>query len=103
MDITIIADNGGGLTLQLVDDYDRRYQHYYKSPTQCATDIKTALADDSFEGWDGNEADDEDGNDCWLDPTCDQIRNGGYRILSADQLDVESSWRNIRELARALA
>ncbi len=103
MDITIIADNGGGLTLQLVDDYDQRYQHHYMSPTQCAGDIKIVQEDGSFEGYDGNEAEDEDGNDCWLYPTYDQIRNGGYRILSADQLDVESSWRNIRELARALA
>lgn len=102
VEITIIADNGGGLTLQLIDDSGAVYQHWYNDPVQCAQDIKSALEDDGFVGWEGNEAEDSDGNDQWLDPDYDDIRNGGYRVLTLDDLDEDSSWYNIAQLSRAM-
>ena len=105
LDITIIADNGGGLTLQLTNDNGERYQHYYESAVQCARDVKAAL-DDTFADWDGNEAEeDEDGTPRWMNVTYEDIRRGGYRELTVadlDALDPETcSWNNIRELVGA--
>lgn len=100
MDITIIANNGGGLTLQLSKG-GQQYQHSYDDAGQCARDIRDAYDDDNFYGWAGNELED-DGVE-WLIPTDDQLRNGGYRVLTVGDLLSEaclgSSWRNIRELA----
>jgi hypothetical protein len=100
--LIIIADNGGGLTLQIVDPAGRQYQHTYDNPAHCARDIRDFLADGTTEDWDGNEADDEEGVSQWLEPSDEDVRNGGYRVLSLADLDPESGWRNIRELARAL-
>jgi hypothetical protein len=104
-EINIIADNGGGLTLQLIDDDNNRYQHYYDSPGVISADIKEAQTNNNFAAWDGNEAEDEDGNDLWLYVGQEQIKNGGYRELTPDdllkvKLD-DCSWRNVRELAIA--
>ena len=106
LDITIIADNGGGLTLQLTDDKGERYQHCYDSAAQCARDIRAALDDHTFAGWDGNEAEeDEDGTPRWINVTYEDIRRGGYReltIADLNEVDLEDcSWRNIRELVLA--
>lgn len=49
--------------------------------------------------WDGNEP------DCRIEPTDDQIRNGGYRVLAPDDFEdgdhSDSSWRNVRDFAAA--
>jgi len=92
MDVKVILDNGGGATL-IVQDL---YQHCYNNMSQLADDI-IALCEDgveSVEQWGGNElciCDDQDideygqCNNCGgyelLDPSDDELRNGGYYIL----------------------
>lgn len=102
--ITIICDNGGGTTLQVVSDSGYRYQHTYDDAAHIATDIKASLAGENPAGWDGNEAEGDDAS--WMEPTGDEIRNGGYRVYDVDDikgLDAENcSWRNARELHAAL-
>lgn len=55
--ITVIADNGGGVTLQVVKPSGYRYQHYYDDAKQAAHDVMTAQ-DNSTDvcDWDNNEA-----------------------------------------------
>lgn len=94
-DITIICDNGGGITLQVGD-----YQHTYDDAKHCANDIREILAGESTYDWDGNEA------EYWINPTAEQISNGGYRVFDLDgiiSVDPESiGWHNIRELHNAM-
>jgi len=111
VDITIIADNGGGITLQLTADNGKRYQHYYDGYDgfkQLAEDLAVA---ETFSDWDGNEAQDEDGNEQWLVPTDNQIRNGGYKVFDYEDIlalarkkDREDiSWQNVYALVMAVA
>lgn len=90
--IIIIADNGGGLTLQIGC---RRggYQHSYDAPRQCARDIVTALADMAVGGldlgcWEGNEA-----HDCWLTWTPEDESCGGYVVHTPHSLIMEPAKR----------
>lgn len=73
-EIKVIADNGGGLTLQVIKG-SRKYQHTFDRAVDCADAIKAAERGDSFAGWDGDESSD------WLAPTRDEISNGGYRVI----------------------
>jgi hypothetical protein len=80
---TVIFDNAGSVTIQLTDsNTGSEYAHFYDSAQQAAHDVRTALKDQDFSGWDGNEDDAAD-----LIPTSEQIRNGGYRIAKFDSLD----------------
>jgi hypothetical protein len=49
--VKAIFDNGGGITLQLGDNY----AHYYDNPEQAAEDYKIYIQDGNADGWDGNE------------------------------------------------
>ena len=112
IDITIICDNGGGITLQLANEQTgRRYQHYYDGYDnfdQFAQDLAVA---ETFATWDGNEAQDEDGTDQWLVPTDNQLRNGGYKVFDYEDIlalarkkDREDiSWQNVYALVMAVA
>jgi hypothetical protein len=107
-EINVIADNGGGITLQVINDNGSKYQHTHDDADQCATDIKAALAgDNAARDWDGNEVSDDD-DSAWLISTDDQIRNGGYReVLGVTSVsDFEDwddcGWGNCTALAKAL-
>jgi hypothetical protein len=86
MDITIIADNGGGLTLQIIAADGTRYQHKYNDPEQCACDICDALKDGHTHKWEGNEAKVEEGNSQWLSPHDEDLRNDRFRIISVSEV-----------------
>lgn len=98
--VLIILDNGGGITLQ-VKQGRYRYQHYYDQPKQAARDLIMALAGSQVRDWDGNEADQG-----WLEPSQDQISNGGYHIYTPLQLldtPADDVWGAAgREMAEAL-
>lgn len=87
--IKIIADNGGGLTLQIVDR-ELRYQHTYTDASQCAYDISAAINEpDAVADWGKNESDD------WVEIDRETIRNGGYRVYNGveELLQAERSER----------
>ena len=96
-EITVILDNGGGATLQIVEG-DWRYQHYYEDATVCGRDYVSAVNDEDISDFAGNEyVEDEslhgqtgpDGQTYspWLQPSYEDIRNGGYCVCR-DLLDV---------------
>ncbi len=98
--VTLIANNSGGLTLQ-VQNGEQEYQHYYNHVTeQAVDDLMAALSDDDTSQWEGNDA-----SDGWTTPSDEEIRNGGYRTLRVtnikDVIDwgVDSSWNNIVEIS----
>ena len=103
-EINVIADNGGGVTLQVIDDRGYKYQHSYEDVNQCAADIKEALAGADVSNWDGNEVSDEN-DEYWLITSDYQISNGGYREIMAvksvaDFADwTDSGWHNCNALA----
>ena len=94
--VNVIFDNGGGVTLQLGD-----WAHYYQDMAQAATDLKAYKATGNTDGWDGHE--DESAE---LEPTYDQIRNGGYRVYHSiadiKAAAEDTSWCNIRDFAKYL-
>lgn len=100
MVITIIADNGGGMTLQVInEDCGTKYQHYYDcSSPQLAEDVYAALNGDDATDWDNNDADSG-----WLTPMPEEIANGGYNVLEANcdhtvlEWGVDSGWNNVTE------
>jgi len=74
----IILDNGGGITLQL-----GAWAHSYDGGTKdiarrAATDIRAWLETGSTKGWESNGAP-------GVNPTADDIRNGGYRVITIDR------------------
>lgn len=96
--IVVIADNVGGLTLQIIDNDEVIYQHYYDDPAQCAYDIKEWLRTGSVQDWDGNEL-----ADGLLTPIREEIINNGYKIYHyKDLLDPNDYWgaadKQLREL-----
>jgi len=94
-----IFDNGGGITLQL-----GTCGHTYDNAAQAAQDWKVFAAEGNTKGWDGHE--DEAAE---LEPTADEIRNGGYRVLDADDIAAEiasedtTGWNNIDAFIAALS
>lgn len=91
----IVLDNGGGIVLQL----GAEYAHYYQDAKQAADDLRTYLADGNTDGWDGH---DEDALS--VEPTDEEIRNGGYRVFTDyEDLNLGSSWHNEVRLAEELA
>jgi hypothetical protein len=100
----IILDNGGGVTLQMGE-----FAHYYDDMGVAANDIGVWMHEGNTDDWEGNDI--EAGT---LEPTDDEIRNGGYRIIRMDRrVDTRSSligeidkagaeWGNAGRLALAL-
>lgn len=102
-DARLIFDNGGGITLQLGG-----FAFYTSDATQAAQLWQDFQKSGSTAGWDGH---DEDAAEC--DPTGEEIRNGGYRVLTADDIareiareiasDETTGWLNIDRFIQALA
>ena len=108
--LNVFFDNAGGVTLQVIGT---DYQHYFASAQLAAQSIYSAIeskmsnsVDGITEGWEGNALD--DGIEL-LDPTDDEIINGGYRaiydinsfIAVVDECTKES-WANMDDLSTAL-
>lgn len=90
----IILDNGGGIVLQLGLDY----AHYYNDAERAAQDLRAYIADGTTDGWDGH-----DEEAATLEPTDEEIRKGGYRVVKdVADLDPESSWHNESGMAKAV-
>jgi hypothetical protein len=98
----IILDNGGGITLQMGD-----FGHTYQDAEQAAQDISNWLHNPDTSDWEGCEAEAVE-----LDPTDEQVANGGYRMFQLDR-DVDTllrlarevgacSWANAEDLSAAL-
>jgi hypothetical protein len=108
-DITVIFDNGGGITLQVVNVTGQDYQHAYDTSQieQCANDIHAALSGQNPSAdWEGNDLDDDDIN--LLDPSEQQIENGGYRVVTVNCAEdlkclADSGWDNAEQLAEFFA
>lgn len=113
-DAVIVFDNAGFITLVIYG----QYQHTYESAKQCAEDVAAYIADKNTAGWDGNELclctgdnrDHDDDGICrtcggWdeLEPTDDQVRNGGYRVCYtiAQIAKAASSWGNAQDFCKA--
>src|SRR6478609_5855193 len=68
----VVFDSGGGITLQLPG-----FAHFYSgNPQQAAEDFRAYSLTHSTAGWDGHEPESEE-----LNPTPEEIRNGGYRVM----------------------
>ncbi len=100
---TVIFDNGGGVTVQLSNG-THSWAHSYDDAEQAAGDVRDALTDGSFYGFDGDESD-----AATVDPTDEEIRNGGFRVVIFSDLDdlhthaneqFQSGWGNERRFAR---
>ena len=73
----IDCDNGGGITLQKLSG--KKYLHTYNDPAQLAEDIVALMSGDNpADEWDGNEIIEYEP----VDPTYDDVRNGGYRVYT---------------------
>lgn len=103
-EINAIADNGGGITLQITSDAEEKYQHTYYDIEQCAGDLLQAIGGaNAYHDWDGNEVAEDDA--AWLIASYEDIRNGGFAeilgVKSVDDLAAwsKSSWHNCAELA----
>lgn len=100
----IILDNGGTITLQL-----GAFAHSYDSERRAAEDLAAWLADGDTSGWDGHEPDEMERN-----PSGEEIRNGGYRVIRLDRetdtaaslveeiRQIAGGWGNGEDLAKAL-
>jgi hypothetical protein len=103
-EIEIIADNGGGVTIQ---DHMTPYAHYYSDPRQVVTDLRAIVAGNLPDTWDGNEYDgtmieydfdmESNGGYQWFAGTAQEILDG----LSNTSID-DVSWGNVREMILAL-
>ena len=93
-----IFDNGGGITLKL-----GTFAHHYQDVEQAARDWKSYSENPDTSDWEGHE---DDSAEC--DPSQDEIRNGGYRVLDADDIAAEivrggeTGWNNIDKFVAAL-
>lgn len=94
MDVELIFDNGGGITLQTDS-----FVHSYDDAQQVARDALAILNGDDTSLWEGNEP------ECRIDPTDHDIRNGGYRVMSltdfAGNAQSDASWRNVCDFQAA--
>ena len=103
--INIIADSGGGITLQVLGDVN--YEHYFQSAAGAAESVIDAINGDDATTWDGNDLDNSD--EPPLDPSDEDIRNGGYRVLydvssihEVIEWGVDTAWGNISDLSNAV-
>ena len=83
----IILDNGGGITLQMGG-----FAHYYEDADQAANDIANWLHNEDTSDWAGHEVEAAE-----LNPTDEEISNGGYRRFRLDR-DVDTLIRLAREV-----
>jgi hypothetical protein len=110
--IAVIADNGGGLTLQIYG-HNRYARHYYSesSARDLAHDLLTLARGGRWEAWVGNAA-----GEIWEERDAETERNGGYlwyagsahevvRALISVYERAESAqpWPSISGLAKQLA
>jgi hypothetical protein len=104
--VTVIADNGGGITLQITDRHGRRWQHHYygtHAPAQLAYDLCASQSVDLYlPEWEGDET-----SEGWLTPTGDEQRNGGYRVYDGAEVltmtDPDDAWgRAMGDLVTAI-
>ncbi len=96
----IVFDNGGGTTLILASG---EFAHHYSDAAQAAQDYSIYMRDGNVDGWEGHEAELAE-----LDPSYDEIRNGGYRVFEPSDVeeaihsDEDEPWNNIREFVAAV-
>ena len=96
--VRVIFDNGGGITLQLGE-----WACWYNVPKDAARDYYQYLQDGNTDGWEGHDED-----STALDPTIDEINNGGYRIYNKEEISNEvqnensTGWDNIDEFCLAI-
>jgi len=94
----VIFDNGGGITLQL-----RGWAHWYQNEAQAARDVAEWIKSHDTNGWEGHEP-----AALSLEPTMDEIRNGGYRVVQITDLPAALSdpalegWVNGRKFSESL-
>jgi hypothetical protein len=99
----IILDNAGGITLQI-----NNWAHYYNGcESQLADDLKAWTYTRDTSDWDGHDDDALD-----LEPTQDELQNGGYRIIElygddtleeiTERLDDSAGGRSCELLVEAL-
>lgn len=103
--LDVIADNGGGITIQCDE---LLYRHYYQDGEQVVDDLRAILDGTGIEEWDGNEYDPDDGMDIY-DPEVE--RDGGYIwfegtakdiLQQIGALDEDIAWENIKEMRRSI-
>jgi len=95
----VIFDDGGGIMLQI-----GQYGHYYDFPDQAARDWDLSK-EESTDDWDG-----DDPEVAAIEPTQEQIRNGGYLVCSDADIDElvrsmpdDEAWgENVRRFVVAL-
>lgn len=75
MNIDVIFDNGGGITIQTTT-----YAHYYQDPAQAAEDYKLIISGADTGDWEGNEIDNR------MEYDAEQVRNGGYLWLNPNDI-----------------
>src|SRR3990167_1799288 len=90
--VTVIADNGGGVTLQITDKMGRRWQHTYGNSAQCAYDLWMSQGAELYlPEWEGDES-----AEGWVEPSYDDQRNGGYKVYEASEVlamtDPDEAW-----------
>lgn len=101
----IIFDNAGGITVQFYDTGITDFAAHTFDARLAADWLLDFLTDSDLSSWEGH---DEDAMS--LEPTNDQIRNGGYRELIFDHFDLASvrdlvttaeqvGWANASEFA----
>lgn len=89
----IIFDNGGGVTVQAksIEGDQVKWQQYYEGSkaqvAQAANDSQGIEDGEDAGSWDGNDLErNEDGSidqSSALDPSSEEIRNGGYRVYNS--------------------
>lgn len=100
--LTVIFDNGGGITLQF-GEWAHHYGGYKGYAEQAAQDYINYLDEGSAAGWEGHEDDASD-----LVPTYDDMRNGGYRVFRGDEIEKtiagedDYGWNNISGFCEAI-
>jgi hypothetical protein len=94
-----IFDNGGGITLQL-----GAFAHHYSDPELAAANWQDYANNPDPSDWEGHEPEALE-----IDPTYDQISNGGYRVFASEEIEAEvgkdqedQSWNNVRSFIVAL-
>lgn len=101
MNIKIICDNAGGITVQIETALDL-YQHFYQHAADAAYDISAAVRSGeslNLSTWNGNEFAD------WLIPIPEQLSSGYYKIYnSPEELMAEPNplWKNVFLLKNCL-
>lgn len=93
----VIFDNGGGVTLQL-----KGWACYYQNAANAARDVAAWIEAHDTSDWEGHE------NEALaVDPTNEEIRNGGYRVVEIADLPGAltdptcEGWGNVEDFREA--